>query len=82
MNPIELVITTIAQFLSILIIANSLLSFVLTPYHPIREALGRILEPIYAPLRRIVPQAGGLDFTPLAALVLIQVIVMILTSIF
>jgi len=31
--------------------------------------LQRILEPIYAPIRRILPPMGGLDFTPLIVLI-------------
>lgn len=27
--------------------------------------LNRILEPVYAPLRRILPSAGGIDFSPI-----------------
>ncbi len=30
--------------------------------------LNRLLEPIYGPIRRILPQMGGLDLAPLAAL--------------
>ena len=36
------------------------------------HALRSILEPLYGPLRRLLPQAGGVDFTPLAALLLIH----------
>ncbi|KUJ78912.1 YggT family protein [Ruegeria profundi] len=31
--------------------------------------LNRILEPIYAPIRRILPNMGGLDLTPLVVLI-------------
>ncbi|MDA7965176.1 YggT family protein [Ruegeria sp.] len=31
--------------------------------------LNRILEPIYGPIRRILPNMGGLDLTPLVVLV-------------
>lgn len=30
--------------------------------------LSRLLEPIYAPIRRILPQMGGIDLAPLVAL--------------
>lgn len=33
--------------------------------------LSRLLEPIYAPLRRILPQTGGIDLAPLVALLAI-----------
>ncbi len=31
--------------------------------------LNRILEPIYGPIRRVLPNMGGLDLTPLVVLV-------------
>ncbi|KCZ92423.1 YggT family protein [Hyphomonas johnsonii] len=33
--------------------------------------LERITEPVYAPIRRILPPMGGLDLTPMAVLLLI-----------
>ncbi len=81
-NAFVIVITTIANILSLLIIVDSLLSFVLSPFHPIRAALGRILQPLYAPIRRILPPAGGMDFSPLVLLILITVLEQILVSIF
>jgi YggT family protein len=32
------------------------------------NGLNRLLEPIYGPIRRVVPQMGGLDLAPLVAL--------------
>jgi YggT family protein len=81
-NAIVIVITTIANILSLLIIVDSLLSFVLSPIHPVRTALGRILQPLYAPIRRILPPAGGMDFSPLVLLILITVLEQILVSFF
>jgi YggT family protein len=81
-NPILVIVTTIAQILYFLIIGDALLSFVLPPFHPIRAALGRILSPIYAPIRKILPQTGMFDFTPLVALIAIRLLVMLLQSIF
>ncbi|MBA7476307.1 hypothetical protein ES707_11690 [subsurface metagenome] len=36
--------------------------------------LYRVTEPILAPLRRIIPRVGRFDFTPLVAIILIQLI--------
>jgi YggT family protein len=80
-NAFDVVVITIGQILSILIIVDSLLSFVLSPVHPVREAIGRILRPLYAPIRRIIPQTGMFDFSPIVLLLLIQLLVSLLTSI-
>ena len=36
-------------------------------------ALDRITEPLYRPIRRILPDFGGLDFSPVVILLLISV---------
>lgn len=40
--------------------------------------LSRVLEPIYGPIRRIMPQMGGIDLAPLVALLAIQAIRIVL----
>ena len=37
-------------------------------------ALDRITAPLYRPIRRMLPDFGGIDFSPLVVLILIQVI--------
>jgi YggT family protein len=64
--------------LTLLIIVNVILSYFLSPYHPAREFLGRLVEPFLAPLRRVIPPAGGLDFSPMVLLIAIQLIGQIL----
>ncbi len=81
MNAVVTVIITLLNFLSILIIANALLSFVLPPYHPVRETLERILRPLYAPIRKVLPPMGMFDFTPIVLLLLIQVLERIIISV-
>lgn len=73
-------IRSIAQILSVLIIIDAVMSFFLSPFHPVRELLGRILNPLYAPIRRVVPAMGGIDFSPLILIVLIQVLESVLIS--
>lgn len=41
-------------------------------------ALGQLVEPLLRPLRRVVPQVGGVDLSPLALLVLLQVLEIVL----
>ncbi|MDP4893218.1 YggT family protein [Cypionkella sp.] len=36
--------------------------------------LGRILEPVYAPIRRMLPSMSGVDFSPLVVLIGIMVL--------
>src|SRR3954465_12690529 len=43
-------------------------------------ALDRITAPLYRPIRRILPDFGGLDFSPIVLLILIQIAHMLLTG--
>ena len=38
------------------------------------RALDRMTEPLYRPIRRILPDFGGLDFSPLVVLLIISVL--------
>ena len=73
-------ISILANILTLLVIVDALLSFVLPPFHPVREAVGRVLNPIYAPIRRVIPPLGMIDITPIILIVLIQVVETILIS--
>ncbi|HAL61021.1 MAG TPA: hypothetical protein DCP08_01260, partial [Chloroflexi bacterium] len=44
------------------------------PYHPISLFIHRVTEPVLAPIRRFLPPTGMIDFSPLVALVLLQVV--------
>lgn len=73
-----LFIRVISQTFVWVVIANALLSFFLPPYHPIREALDRIVAPFLNPIRNIMPNMGGLDFSPLVLILAVDFISRIL----
>jgi YggT family protein len=59
--------------LTILLVARALLSW----FDPgMRSSVGKILvditEPLLGPIRRMIPSAGGLDFSPIIAIILLQ----------
>ena len=74
-------IRLISQIFIWIVIASSLLSFFLPPYHPVREALDRIVNPFLNPIRRIVPMAGTLDFSPLVLIIAVDLVSRILIAI-
>jgi YggT family protein len=45
------------------------------------EALDRITEPLYRPIRRVLPDFGGIDFSPLVALLIIIAVQMLLAGV-
>lgn len=58
----------------IVILVRVILSWV-NPYgtrHPVADLLYSLTEPMLAPARRLIPAIGGLDLSPIAVLVLLQ----------
>ncbi len=45
---------------------------------PLADVIARLCEPILRPFRRIIPLVGGIDLSPLAVLVLLQVVMIVL----
>ncbi|NBD30709.1 MAG: YggT family protein [Alphaproteobacteria bacterium] len=38
------------------------------------SGLNRLMEPIYAPIRSVLPQMGGIDLSPLVALIGLEIL--------
>jgi YggT family protein len=73
-------ITIIAQLITLLVIVQVALSYFMSPYHPVRQSIDRLVEPLLAPIRRLLPQTGMLDFSPLVLIILVQIIARLLVS--
>ncbi len=72
-------IRILCEVLTIAIIARSILSwFSPSPTNMLVVILSRVTEPLLSPLRRIIPRVGMADFTPLAAIILLQLIIYLL----
>jgi YggT family protein len=61
--------------LFVLLFARMILSFTnLSYYHPIRQTVDRLTEPLLAPFRRILPPTAGMDFSPLAVMLIAYIL--------
>jgi YggT family protein len=67
-------INIFSQVLVFIVIVDVILSYVLDPYHPLRAFVDRLVEPLLAPIRRVVPPAGMLDFSAFILIILVQLI--------
>jgi len=83
------VIDLLLRVLTYIIIAQAILSWlvafnVINTYNDFvrsfLNALDRITEPLYRPIRRVLPDFGGIDFSPLVVLLLIYVLRMLLAG--
>ena len=63
-----------------IIIARAILSWV-NPMAAIMPVLRTLTAPLLEPIRRIMPNLGGLDLSPIVLLVLAQVAMMVLNRI-
>lgn len=70
------------RILSFIIIAQALLSFFMNPYHPVRQRIDMVVEPLLAPIRRLMPQTGMMDFSPMILLIIIWILDAIVVNIF
>ena len=68
------IVRLIARLLVLVIIADVIVSYFLSPYHKIRMTLDRIVQPMLNPIRRYLPVMGGIDFSPIVLLFAIQII--------
>jgi YggT family protein len=67
---------TAIQFISflvtLLVLIHVLISFFLDPFHPLRQTIDRVVGPMLAPIRKVLPSVGMFDFSPIVLLLLIQ----------
>jgi len=68
------------RVLSLLVFLFSILSFFLSPYHPIQNVLSQIVEPMLNPIRNRIPPMSGIDLSPLILIILLQVLGSILVA--
>ena len=55
---------------SLVVLVSVVMSWVqLPPTHPVRQLVESLTEPVLAPIRKAVPAASGLDFSPMNLLI-------------
>jgi len=81
------IILTIIQILTFVIFLRVILSWIVIMLRTRNEflisayrILEQITDPILAPLRRIIPSAGGIDFTPMIAIILLWILGMVVAE--
>lgn len=79
-SVIELVILSLNLFFFVILI-RVILSWVAPGnYNPVTALIGTLSEPILRPFRRLIPSVGGLDISPIFAIVLLQALVIFLRT--
>jgi YggT family protein len=87
MGSLVIILLYIIEIVWWIVIAHVVMSWlvgfnVLNRHQPLVNSiwtgLNRLLEPIYGPIRRVLPEMGGLDLSPLVLLVILYAIRVVL----
>ena len=70
----------IAQVILSLLVAFNVLNTSSQGLRAFLDGLERFTAPLYRPIRKIMPDFGGLDFSPIVLLLLIQVVSMLVAG--
>lgn len=68
------IINFIVQLITLLVIVKVFLSYFMSPYHPLRSNIDRIVEPLLRPIRQVIPPVGMLDLSPIVLIIIIQLL--------
>jgi YggT family protein len=74
------------QLYILIIIVEVILSYFMSPFHPARQFIARLVEPALTPIRRLLSRAtgsalGAIDFSPLVLIILLQILDMLVINI-
>jgi YggT family protein len=68
-------IVTLIDLYSLVVLAAVVMSWVRADRrHPLVQVVYNLTEPVMAPIRRVLPPIGGLDFSPMILLVALRVL--------
>jgi len=69
------------RIIVLLVLAKVILSYFMDPYHPVRRTVDQLVNPLLYPIRRLLPTMGGIDFSPIILIILIQIVFSLLRNI-
>ncbi len=91
-TDLELIVRLISYIIylfTLAIVVRAIISFLpyftRPPYHPVVEQVDRVVtqvtEPVLAPVRRMLPSFGGMDFSPMVVIIVLFIIREVLASV-
>ena len=73
-----IIMLVIVQFIIGLLLAFNVINtgnqFVVSIY----QSINALLEPVLAPIRRILPNTGAIDFSPLVLIIVLQILMVVI----
>ncbi len=77
---IIIIVDILRQTIYLLVLLKVILSYFMDPYHPFRQSVDRLIDPLLKPIRQIIPTAGRFDFSPIILIILVEVIAVLIKS--
>jgi len=77
---IILIVDIIRQTIFLVILLKVILSYFMDPYHPFRQSVDQLIDPLLKPIRQIIPTVGRFDLSPIILIILVEIIAMVIKS--
>jgi YggT family protein len=75
------IVRLVFQLLYLVVLMDVIASFLLPPFNKTRLLLEKIVNPLFIPIRRIVPPIQSIDLSPIILIIILEIIRSILTRI-
>lgn len=75
------IIRSVSNVLIFFVLIAVLLSYFMSPSHPVRRFSDPLLERLLAPIRKFIPTLSGIDFSPLIFVVIVSVLERVLINV-
>jgi YggT family protein len=75
------IIQTIRRIIYILVLLKIVLSYFMDPFHPFRQFVDKLIDPMLKPIQKVIPTFGRYDFSPLILILLVEIFTSILITI-
>ena len=72
------IINILERVITLLLFAHIILSYVMSPFHPLRQTIDKVVSPMLDPIRRMLPTTGGMDFSAMALWLIVYLVARIL----
>ena len=80
-DSLILVLASMLRLFTLMLVIYALLSWIIRDgHHPVFRLLQSMVEPVLAPIRKVLPPIGGFDISVVAAMIGIEVIRQILLN--
>ena len=75
------IIQALRQIIYILVLLKVVISYFMDPYHPFRQTVDKLIDPLLKPIQQVLPTFGRFDLSPVILILIVEILTSILISI-